>query len=226
MVSDTSAWLFRYPFATNTLNENSQSRAPKAQVRHEHPTLSSGLLDDVQQMDPNGWSRLVNTFGPIVYRWCRTSGVTEAEAPDVVQEVFAAVARGVPNFEREKAAGSFRSWLATITRNKVRDYFRQKSKVQQAEGGTQALQLLQQKAEEVESTICAESIESPLIKRTLEQVQAEFEESTWSAFWQTTIDGKAAAQVAEDLGISVDSVYQSKSRVLRRLRKRMAELPQ
>ncbi|MEM7478590.1 MAG: RNA polymerase sigma factor, partial [Planctomycetota bacterium] len=112
----------------------------------EHPTLSTGLLGAVQAMDPSGWSRMVTTFGPIVYSWCRSSGVPESDAPDVVQEVFAAVARGIVGFEKNKTKGSFRSWLATITRNKIRDYFRQLAKRQEAQGGTQALQWLQEQA--------------------------------------------------------------------------------
>lgn len=193
----------------------------------EHPTLSSMFLADVQQMDPEGWSRLVNTFGPIVYRWCRTSGVRDSDAADLVQDVFASVARGIGQFEREKTEGSFRSWLATITRNRVRDYFRKQANNHPAEGGTAALDRLQQhQADELDSSICADSMHSPLCRRVLEIVRIEFEETTWRAFWQTTVDGKQASIVAENVGISVASVYQAKSRVLRRLRQRMAELPE
>lgn len=203
---------------------SSEPNSPE-QRQNEPPTLSSQFLLAVQRMDPVGWSRLVTTFGPIVYRWCRVSGVRDADAPDVVQEVFTAVARSVPNFEREKSQGSFRSWLATITRNKVRDYFRSQVQRPIGEGGTQALVKLQMIPVDLDSTICAESAKTPLIRAVLQQVEAEFEESTWKAFWLTTIDGEKAADVAARLGITAASVYQSKSRVLRRLRQRLAELP-
>ncbi|MCA9131602.1 MAG: RNA polymerase sigma factor [Planctomycetales bacterium] len=191
----------------------------------EHPTLSSQLLAGVQQMDPQGWSRLVQTFGPIVYRWCRASGVREADAADVVQEVFASVARGINGFRREKAEGSFRSWLATITRNRVRDYFRKAVQREAAVGGSEALQQLQQHADSLDSTICPESVRSLVTRRVLENVRAEFEATTWQAFWLTAVEGRTAAEAAQTTGISLASVYQSKSRVLRRLRQRLAELP-
>lgn len=177
-------------------------------------------------MDPVGWSRLVTTFGPVVYSWCRTSGIRDGDAPDVVQEVFAAVARSIENFEREKSQGSFRSWLATITRNKVRDYYRLQSKRQKGQGGTDAMIQLQMIPEDLDSTICAANSTSPLIREVLQQVEAEFESTTWQAFWMTTIDGVKATEAASKLGVSVASIYQSKSRVLRRLRQRLAELPQ
>ncbi len=199
---------------------------PPEQQSLEHPTLSSQFLLGVRRMDPAGWSRLVTTFGPIVYRWCRTSGVRDADAPDVVQDVFAAVARSIANFEREKSQGSFRSWLATITRNKVRDYYRIQAKRQIGEGGTQALVELQMIPEDLDSTICAASATTPLIREVLQQVEAEFESTTWRAFWMTAIDRVKASDVAKQLGITAASVYQSKSRVLRRLRQCLAELPQ
>ena len=204
---------------------NMESADDKSAGLPEHPTLSSMLLTNVQQMDPAGWSRLVKTFGPIVYRWCRTSGVSESDAPDLVQDVFASVARGIGSFQRKKSAGSFRSWLATITRNRVRDYFRRQAKVQQAEGGTAALNRLQQQPDGLESSICADSIDSPLVRGVLDSVRTEFEQVTWQAFWLTTVEGKQAADVAATVGISQASVYQAKSRVLRRLRERMSEIP-
>ena len=79
--------------------------------------------------------------------------------------------------------------------------------------------------EELESSICPDSMHSPLVRQVMEQVSAEFEPQTWTAFCKTTLDGLPAASVAEELGISVDSVYQAKSRVLRKLRKYLAELP-
>ena len=193
--------------------------------RPEHPTLSSALLDGVQQMDSESWSRLVATFGPIVYRWCRASGVAEADAADVVQEVFASIARGIGRFQRQRDQGSFRSWLATITRNKVRDHFRKLAKREAAVGGTDAWQRLRDLPDELDSTICPRSAENAVNQSVLDSIRSEFETATWTAFWMTAIDGRPARDVSEDVGISLASVYQAKSRVLRRLRQRLAETP-
>ena len=102
---------------------------------NEHPTASTSLLGGIQDMDPVQWSRLVNTFGPIAYAWCHKSGVPEADCPDVVQNVFVTVARGIGTFQRVKSEGSFRSWLATITRSRVCDYFRSANRNPAARGG-------------------------------------------------------------------------------------------
>jgi RNA polymerase sigma-70 factor, ECF subfamily len=189
----------------------------------EHPTLSTLWMEGVQQMAPQAWTRLVTVFGPIVYRWCRSSGVPASDASDVVQEVFTTVARSIPNFVRHKAEGSFRSWLATITRSRVTDYFRRSAKQLRAAGGSDAMLAIQQRADMVESTITTENIQSLITKQLLQEIRAEIEPRTWDAFWLTIIEGRSAAEVAKETGLSRASVYQAKSRILKALRKRLTD---
>jgi RNA polymerase sigma-70 factor (ECF subfamily) len=212
----------------NLMDEhNSQpSAASGTRTLAEHPTVSSLLLGEVQRMDPAAWSRLVDTFGGIVYRWCRTSGVSEDDAADVVQDVFASVARGIVGFQRQKDQGSFRSWLATITRNRVRDHFRRQAAQQSPVGGTDAWQALEQHPDLLESTICSDNAQHAVVHRVLASVRAEFEPATWNAFWSVTVENRSAAEVAQATGLGIASVYQAKSRVLRRLRQRLTELPE
>ena len=191
----------------------------------EHPTLSTSWLEGVRRLDPESWSRLVGAFGPIVYQWCRVSGIGASDASDVVQDVFISVARGIGGFERQKETGSFRSWLATITRNRIRDHFRRVAKREAAEGGTDAWQRMQQQVDELDSTVDPATADRFLLRHVIASVQGEFEPKTWQAFWRSTVDLWPASGVAQELGISVASVYQAKSRVLRRVRQRMAEMP-
>jgi RNA polymerase sigma-70 factor (ECF subfamily) len=55
-------------------------------------------------------------------------------------------------------------------------------------------------------------------------VRSEFESHTWDAFWQVAVGGRAPADVAVTLRISVNAVYLAKSRVLKRLREEFAAL--
>jgi RNA polymerase sigma-70 factor (ECF subfamily) len=193
------------------------------------PSLSSSLLVRVQEMQPDAWARLVDVFSPIIYRWARQAGLSGADSADVVQEVFASIARRISSFERQKEKGSFRSWLATITRNQIRDAFRRKHKQPDGRGGSTAMMKMMDtpgpELEAWEATVSVENLESRLPERVLSMVRADCDEKTWQAFWGTTIEEKPASQVADELGLSIASVYQAKSRTLRRLRKRMDEIP-
>jgi RNA polymerase sigma-70 factor (ECF subfamily) len=50
-------------------------------------------------------------------------------------------------------------------------------------------------------------------------MQGEFEPATWQACWATLAEGRPAAEVAAQQGITENAVYIAKCRVLRRLRR-------
>jgi RNA polymerase sigma-70 factor (ECF subfamily) len=62
------------------------------------------------------------------------------------------------------------------------------------------------------------------VDRALRLMRADFEETTWKACWEYVVNGRAAAEVAADLGVSVNAVHLAKARVLRRLRQELAGL--
>lgn len=193
------------------------------------PSLSSSLLMRVQEMQPQAWARLVEVFSPIIYRWSRQAGLSGADASDIVQDVFTSIARRIHTFERQKEKGSFRSWLATITRNQIRDYFRRKARHPDGHGGTEAMVRMMDVAtpesDSLEKSISVEALNSRLPQRILEIVKSECDAKTWKAFWMTTIEEVSASVVAEKLEMNITSVYQAKSRILRKLRERLNEIP-
>ena len=69
------------------------------------------------------------------------------------------------------------------------------------------------------------SASAALVRRVLEQVREHFSDQTWSAFWRTAVDAQPAVEVAEELSMSAVAVRVAKSRVLRRLREELGEVP-
>lgn len=186
---------------------------------------SSGLLERIKVQDQSAWERLVRLYSPLVYRWCRRGGVSAEDAADVGQEVFRAVARKVRDFRHDREGDSFRGWLRAITRSKVCDHLRGLSGGTTAAGGSDALTRLYQVPAPEEDSADAECREETrvLYRRAVELIQAEFENATWQAFWRV-VDGQRPADVAAELGMTVNAVYTAKSRVLRRLREEFADL--
>jgi RNA polymerase sigma-70 factor, ECF subfamily len=192
----------------------------------EPSSISSTLLERVKSQQSEAWTRLAGLYGPVVYRWCRQSGVARDDAPDVVQEVFAAVALHIGGFRRDRPGDSFAAWLRTITRNKIRDFFRSRRGRPVALGGTDAQERFLQTPELEETTPSdnPREVNGLVMAAGLELVRAEFEDRTWDAFYRTAIQGQSPAGVAIELGMSLQAVYQAKSRVLRRLRQELEGL--
>jgi len=107
-------------------------------------STSSSLLERVKTNEPEAWRRLVKLYAPVVYGWGRRAGLQAQDASDVVQDVFAAVVAAIGQFSASQPGDSFRGWLWTITRNKVRDLFRRAQRSPGAPGGTEAQQQLAQ----------------------------------------------------------------------------------
>jgi RNA polymerase sigma-70 factor (ECF subfamily) len=187
-----------------------------------NPSIGTSLLERLRTGQAGAWERLAGLYGGTVYVWCRRAGVSEADAADVCQEVFTAVARHIADFRRERPGDSFRGWLWTITRNKVRDHWRRQTDQARAAGGTTALQVMNQVAADAGTE--AEAEPGDLYRRALELIRSEFEERTWRAFLMVTVEGRLPADVAAELSTTPGAVYIAKSRVLKRLRQEFGDL--
>ena len=178
--------------------------------------------------EPNAWQRLLTIYGPLVFHWCEREGLNSADSADVMQDVFIAVSKSISAFSKARTTDSFRGWLWTVTRNKVRDFCRKQSRQIDTVGGTNAWIQLAALAEQLSDDSL--SVTSPrevsgMLHRTMEMVKAEFEQRTWTAFWRTAVEDEPTSEVAASLGITANGVRQAKSRVLRRLRQELGELP-
>ena len=63
-----------------------------------------------------------------------------------------------------------------------------------------------------------------IFQRASEVVRQEQSPKAWQAFWQTAVDGKSPAVVAQELGMSDGAVRVAKCRVLARLKDVVREL--
>jgi RNA polymerase sigma-70 factor (ECF subfamily) len=184
----------------------------------------ASLLDRLRAPgDDSAWERLLTLYGPTVEAWCRQGGASAEDAADIRQDVFRTVAQGIADFRRDRPGDSFRGWLYLTTRRRLLDHQRRAARQPRAEGGTDAQeQFLEIPAAEPPGSEAAEAGE--FYQQCIRLIQSEFEERTWRAFWRVTVDGRAAEDVAAELGMTPGAVYIAKSRVLKRLRQEFAGL--
>ncbi|WP_160168238.1 sigma-70 family RNA polymerase sigma factor [Novipirellula maiorica] len=173
---------------------------------------------------------MTEIYGPLVYYWCRQSGLGPEDSADIFQEVFRSLAANLASFKKENEGDKFRAYLWIITRNKIRDFAKVQSPKAKAEGGTDAYNLLasipddDDMAEENTSQSMVIGV-SESLQTLLQEIKRDFKPATWDIFWRTVVDGQATAVVAEEFAVSSDSVYQAKSRVLRRIRAELGDVP-
>src|SRR5262249_51229969 len=144
----------------------------------------------------------------------------EADAGDLVQEVFALLVRKMPEFRYDRDK-SFRAWLRTMTLNKWRDRCRRLAVRAPELTGQLSIEVAESAAEGSFSEI---EYRKQLVGGALELMQADFQVTTGKACWEFVVNGRPAAEVARQLGITENAVFLAKGRVLRRLRQELEGL--
>ena len=195
-------------------------------ARENEPPTSYSLLQSAQRGDPDGWRQIATIYGPVIYGWARRCGCQSADAADIMQETLTAMSGALARFENQPDT-TFRGWLWTITRNKMRDQTRRQREI--SEGGTEANLRLHQTpdpaADALNRSEPPSDLQSDLATartRALLLLRDSFDPRAWRMFWETAVQGRDATAVAEEMNVSRWAVYKARARVLQRLQARMA----
>lgn len=173
-----------------------------------------------QLRDPtahSAWERFIELYTPLVFSWSYDRGLNATDAADLVQDVLLTILQRIHEFDPD-GTGRFRSWLKTITANRITDFYRRQQVRREIEP-TSSLALLA-KVSEAELWD-DQQYQLGLVTRTLELLRDEFQEGTWKAGYAQLVEGKSAREVASSLGISVNAAYIAKSRLLGRVREQL-----
>jgi RNA polymerase sigma factor (sigma-70 family) len=198
-----------------------------ATVSNQPATRASLLLRVRDPRDAAAWEEFVALYGPLVYRFARNRGLQDADAADLTQAVFQALAGQVRRLDYDPRRGSFRGWLFAVVRNQFGTYRRGLDRAPRGSGdtGVQAMLERQPGRDADDQADWDQEYARRLFRWAADRVRESFKATSWQAFWRTAVDGHGAADVAADLGLSVGAVYTAKSRVLDAIRTEVEQLP-
>ena len=167
--------------------------------------------------DVVAWQEFAAIYEPLVYRFARRRGLQDADAKELIQHVFMAVARAISNWQPDPKRGKFRAWLFRIARNQVINMVAKK-RLDGGTGRTSAMFALQQITDDQASREIQLDYRRELFRTAALLVRKNVQESTWQAFWITWVEGQTTEEAASQLNISATAVYIARSRVLHQLR--------
>jgi RNA polymerase sigma factor (sigma-70 family) len=189
------------------------------------PTTRPSLLLRMRDAkDHEAWHTFVELYAPLVYRFARKRGLQDADAADLTQDVLRSVAGAMKDGKYDPARGSFRGWLHMVTRNAVYRSLRGERRQPSGTGDTQQQARLEQIPAPSEQQDWDYEHQKRLFVWACEEVRDEFQAKTWTAFWQTAVDGKSVKDVEAKLGLSAGAIYVAKSRILTRIRERIGQI--
>lgn len=183
-------------------------------------TTQSSLLVRLRAADDaDAWNRFVRLYTPLLLHWIGRLGVKSASRFDVCQEVFV-VLLDRSSWLAHQRPTSFRGWLRTVTLNKCRDHLRKMQRATEPEWRDHLEAIERDPAE----LLTDQEYRIHVAREALALMRDSFAETTWRACWENVVAGRPAAEVAAELGITVNAVYLARGRVLKRLREELSGL--
>ncbi len=192
----------------------------------ESPNTRPSLL--IRLRDPGdepAWTEFTEIYGPLVHRLARSRGLQDADAQDLVQDVFRAVARAIERYDPDPARGSFRGWLSRIARNLIINLLAAQRRHPRGSGDTDMQRLLEEQPDpsHEDSVLFTNEYRRRLLTWATRRIRGEFSEPVWQAFWLASVENRPPKDVAETLGMTLGTVYQYKSRVVARIRREIEQ---
>jgi RNA polymerase sigma-70 factor (ECF subfamily) len=185
---------------------------------HTTPVSLLERLREPGQEQP--WNRFVELYTPLLLCWGKRLGLQDADADELVQDVFVTLLKKLPAFTYERGK-RFRGWLWTVLKNTWQDRMvRPPARPLAAKTGE-----LERLAgpDELESW-WEEEHNQMLARRALELMRREFQENTWKAFCLFVQENRPAAEVAAELGMTENAVYIAVCRVRRKVGQELSGL--
>ena len=170
-------------------------------------------------------------MGPgFVFSIARHKGLNEADADDIVQVVFADLARNLPTFNYDRGKGRFRSYLTGLVNWRVMDRLRTGMRDAELKAGVgtelreRFWEAVRARAEQGDDEFAEREWQSAAIDEALRRIKPGVRPEHYAAFVASAVEGQGTEAVAKLYGISRDSLYQIRKRLTAKLREKVAEV--
>ena len=174
--------------------------------------------------DVSAWPEFVRIYGPHVIHWCRAHGLQDADAHDVSQNVLVKVWRQAASF-RYDPAKTFRGYLRRVVLSAVCDWADQSRRQPLLDFGGPISRLLDDlPAREDLAARIERAYDTELLDAAMQEVRQRVEKHTWTAFRMLALEHRSGAEVADQLGMQINTAYVARKKVQRMIRDAVARL--
>lgn len=185
-------------------------------------TRSSVLKAVADNSNEAAWRRLFDLYAGFVFSIARSKGLNDTDADDIVQIVFADLARNLPTFKYDREKGHFRAYLSSLTRWRINDRLR---------SGKRDVELKASFMEDAKALMSAadEDFEerewqSAALEEALRRIKPGVQSAHYAAFVACAVEGQDTETVARLHGISIDNLYQIRKRLTAKLREAVKQV--
>jgi RNA polymerase sigma-70 factor (ECF subfamily) len=211
-----------------------QQRQTNSEVADLCPTRRSllGRLKDWN--DQESWREFFDTYWRLIYHVALKSGLTAAEAQEVVQETVLRVAKKMKRgFQYDPAQGSFKGWLLQLTGWQIANQFKKRSPPASppplpTEGTRTSTveRVPDSKARLTLDRLWEAEWHDQVLAAAMERVRRRMRPLQFQAFHMSVAQHKPVSEIARFLGINAAQVYLAKHHAARLIQKEVRHLQQ
>jgi len=183
-------------------------------------TRASLLIRVKNRADGCAWEEFHQLYAPLLYRYARARGLDHQDAEEIRDECLLIIARKIGAFEYDKRKGGFKNWLYTIASGKVIDLLRSG---RMPVANSHDMNGLSDPAATPDEA-WERQWKDRHLRYCVEQVRGSVSEANYRAFHLLVLEGCSVEEVCTSLDMNANRVYKAKSRVLRVVRCKLAEL--
>jgi|TARA_A100001015_G_scaffold299322_1_gene383228 RNA polymerase sigma factor (sigma-70 family) len=178
--------------------------------------------------DQTAWLEFESTYRAFIFSLILRMGIPNADAEDISQTVLTKVWQKIEDFEYNRNRGKFHNWLAAMTRNTVKDFFRTKKNFITGRDAVEYQEtydsIEQQVLPDIEKLAREEWI-LHITNLAWENIKNDLHENKRSVFKYVSQE-IPNADIAQKLGISETSVRVYKAEVFEKMRTEINRLNQ
>ncbi len=207
----------------------------KSEVRvfAEDPDATrSSLVNRLRDWDDqSGWQAFFDRYWKLIYSVAIKSGLSDGEAQDVVQETVVAVAKQMREGGYDPARSSFKNWLCLITRRRIVDHLRRRTKVikqplvvGEDTSRTDTIGRLPDPAGLELEAIWDEEWRKNLVDAAIERVKQNVTPKQFQIFDLSVFKNLPVREVTKLLKVNTAQVYLARHRISALIKKEVARL--
>ena len=183
-------------------------------------TRSSVLRAVADTASEAAWQRLFDLYAGFVFSIARSKGLRSEDADDIVQVVFADLARNLPTFQYDRAKGKFRSYLTGLVHWRIMD--RLKSGKRDADLKAAFWEEAKAAASYADEDFAEREWQAAAMEEALRRIRPDVRPEHYAAFVASAVEGQDAETVMRLYGLSRDNLYQIRKRLTMKLREAVA----
>lgn len=160
--------------------------------------------------DARAWEEFVGYYRNFILMLLRYMNVASADYDDLSQNILLRIWKKLDTYDSDRA--KFRTWLSTIIRNEVFNYFERVVGPRKKQVDYREELLKNIPADEEFEKLVSREWAAYVSNIAMERVRQRFSGNAIQVF-EMTLDGAGAEEIATKLGIEVFSVYALRRRV-------------